>query len=100
MIVTRSPRIQAGHDRFQRMPALGVGELMPSATITSEVVFTSVVGMPKIEKGCGYRIPLRIENKSGELDRNAAHSGFTKIVLGRRIRSEEWPGCFFRGELQ
>jgi len=100
MIVTRSPRIQAGHDCFQRIPAAGVGELMSSATITSEVVFTSVVGMPKIKKGSGYRIPLRIENKSSELDRNAAHSGFTKIGFGRRIRSEEWPGCFLRGELQ
>src|ERR1700751_3478884 len=100
MIVTRSPRIQAGHDCFQRIPAAGLGELMSSATITSEVVFASVVSMPKIKKGFGYWIPRRIENTSSELDWNAVHSGFTKIGFGGRIRPEEWPGCFFGGELQ
>ena len=100
MIVARSPRIQARHDRLQRVPATCAAELMPSATIAVEVVFTSVVGMPKIKKGSGYRIPSQIENKSGKLNRRAGHPWFTKIGLGRRIRSKEWPGCFFRGELQ
>src|SRR6266481_18807 len=96
VIVTRPPRIQTWYDRFQHIFASRIGELMPSATITFEIVFASVIGVPKIEKHSGHRIPFSIQNKSSKSDWSAAYAGFTKVIFCWRIRSEEGSGRFFR----
>ena len=49
VVVPGSSRIQTRQNRFQRVPSIGIRELMSSAAETMEIVFTITISMPEIQ---------------------------------------------------
>ncbi len=74
-----SAAIFGGADGFEKVPALGIGFLIPAQSETTIVIFAVAIGMPKIDNCAadrlaivgqdkpdqGYRIAIRIGTKIG-----------------------------------
>jgi hypothetical protein len=100
MVMTGSSRIKTGHNRFKRVPAIGIRELMSPATETFQIVFALAVRMPEVEESAGNRLALPIEYKTRHPAQSTRQTRFTEVRLQRRVRLEKRPRRFFGCEVK
>jgi hypothetical protein len=83
MIVPGSVTIQTRHNCLQRIPAVGISELMSSTAKSVKIVLPIGVGVPKVEQSARYRFSSSIQNPATQVHRHTSNAWFTEVALGK-----------------
>jgi hypothetical protein len=81
VVVAGSSGIQTRQNGLQRVPSIGIRELVPPAAEAVQIVFAIPISMPEIEKDARQRFPSPIQNKPSHIDRCPIHPRFAKVVF-------------------
>jgi hypothetical protein len=94
VVMSGATRIQTRYDRFERVPAAGICELMSPTAETCQIVFAIGICVPEVKESPANRIAPTIENKTRHPARNTHQTRLAEVALQRRVRPEKRPRRF------
>src|SRR5262245_66093027 len=84
--MARAADIDAGHDAFEPVAPVRIGELMTAQAEAGIVILPLVVGLPELQERARDRLAVAREHEADQLDRLARYAGFNQFdPLGRKI---------------